>query len=376
MLHIPDIQPKSGSVKSRIYRYLYENKEFCTRQILAKQCRISLPTLFQNLSELMDEGLVRYSGQEKCTGGRKALGLEVSSDARFAMGVSALGNSLRIAAADLRLKELAYREIPFSGMFLPRQEAEGFRNAIESFLDENRLDRSRLLGIGVTIPGILTPDCSRIVMAPTLKLDDTPLDFLTRAIPYPIYLKNDASSSGYAEWYFRRESKNMAYLSLEDGVGGAVQLGGIPYEGDNSRSGEFGHICVEPGGLPCSCGKRGCLEAYCTARRITEGLGIHLNEFFAGLERHVPEYEALWFDMLRHLAAGINNIRMVLDCDIVIGGLLSEYLEGYLPVLKRYVMAGNPFEKDIGFLHLSTLRKHTAPLGAALPFIREFVYSI
>ena len=138
MLHIPDIKPKSGSVKSRLYRYLYENKEFCTRQILAKQCRISLPTLFQNLSELMDEGLVRYSGQEKCTGGRKALGLEVSSDARFAMGVSALGNSLRIAAADLRLKELAYREIPFSGMFLPRQEAEGFRTAIESFLAENR----------------------------------------------------------------------------------------------------------------------------------------------------------------------------------------------------------------------------------------------
>ena len=80
--------------------------------------------------------------------------------------------------------------------------------------------------------------------------------------------------------------------------------------------------------------------------------------------------------MLRHLAAGINIIRMILDCDIVIGGFLSEYLEPYLPVLKRYVLSGNPFEKDSGFVHLSILRKHTAPLGAALPLIREFVYSI
>ena len=376
MLHIPVIQTERGSARSRIYRYLYENKGFCSRQTLARKCKISLPTLYQNLSELMESGLVRYSGQEQATGGRKAQGLEMTPDARFAVGVSVLENSLRIVAADLRLNELAYQKIPFSALFLPRQEAAEFRNAVDSFLDENHLDRSRLLGIGVTIPGVLTPECDRIVLAPTLNLSDTPLDFLTKELPYPVFLKNDASSSGYAEWYSRSGSENMAYLSLENGVGGAVLIEGIPYEGDNSRSGELGHICVEQGGLLCSCGRRGCLEAYCTARRITNDLGVSLEDFFTGVDQHVPEYEALWFDMLRHLAIGINIIRMVLDCDVVIGGFLSEYLEPYLPALKRYVLSGNPFEKDSGFVHLSTLRKHTAPLGAALPFIREFVYSI
>ena len=42
--------------------------------------------------------------------------------------------------------------------------------------------------------------------------------------------------------------------------------------------------------------------------------------FFAGVERHVPEYETMWHDLLRHLAIGVNNIRMVLDCDVVLGG--------------------------------------------------------
>lgn len=100
-------------------------------------------------------------------------------------------------------------------------------------------------------------------------------------------------------------------------------------------------MCVEPGGLPCKCGKRGCLEAYCSPSRVSDDLGISLKEFFDGLERHVPEYETLWYDLLRHLAIGVNNIRMALDCDVVLGGFLTEFLPPYMPLLKEYVAAGN-----------------------------------
>ena len=67
---------------------------------------------------------------------------------------------------------------------------------------------------------------------------------------------------------------------------------------------------MEPDGLPCRCGKHGCLEAYCSPSRIGDELGVTVKEFFAGLEVHNPQYEALWDDMLRHLAVGIGNIRM------------------------------------------------------------------
>ena len=129
-------------------------------------------------------------------------------------------------------------------------------------------------------------------MAATLHLNDAPLDGLVEGIPYPVYVENDASSSGYAEWYVRGKPQNMAYLSLEGGVGGAVLIGGLPYGGNN------------------------------------------------------------------------------------IGGLLSEHLPPYMPTLERYVLSGNPFEKDASFVQLSRLRKHIAPLGAALHFIRDFVNGI
>ena len=375
MLFFP-AESQTPPVRSRIYRCLYESDEFCTKQELAQRCDISKPTLYQHLSALMDEGLVRYSGEEKSTGGRKAQGVEIVPDARFAVGISVTENRLRFAAADLRLRELAYVKLPFEPIAQAQLATKSIASALEDFLNERGLDRSRLLGVGVALPGIVSPDGERIEFSPTFHLRDLSIEGLSQAIPYRVHNANDASSSGHAEWFLHGGRQNMAYLSLENGVGGAVLIGGAPYDGDHRRSGEFGHICVEPGGLPCNCGKSGCLEAYCSARRISDDLGITLKEFFQSVERHDPERETLLFDVLRHLASGINSIHMALDCDVVLGGFLSEYLQPYLPVLKRYVLAGNSFEASADFVQLSTLRKHTAPLGAALHFVREFIENV
>ena len=64
--------------RSRIYRALYDAQDFCSRQTLAKECGLSLPTVHQYLTELFQAGLVRYSGEERATGGRKAQGIEIS----------------------------------------------------------------------------------------------------------------------------------------------------------------------------------------------------------------------------------------------------------------------------------------------------------
>ena len=368
--------PGSRSVRSRIYRALYETRDFCSRQQLAERCGISMPTLFQNLSELMDSGLVRSSGEERSTGGRRAQGLELVPNARIAVGISIMEAHIHLTALDLRMDELAFRVLPLRLASRLDEAAGLLADSLESFLDDYRLEREKLLGVGIALPGMLTHDRSRIFMAPPLGLRDVPLEVFTRDIPYPVHAENDASCSGHMEYFVRGGMRNMAYFSLENGVGGAVILGGRPYNGSNGRSGEFGHICVEPGGAPCRCGRRGCLEAYCTTRRIPEEFGVSLPEFFRGIEEHNPEYEALLYDMLRHLATAINAVRMSLDCGVVLGGLLTEYLPPYLPVLRRYVVSGNPFDRDGDFLRLSTLRRHIAPLGAALYFVRDFVNSV
>ena len=365
-----------SSVRSRIYHILYDSQSLVTRQTLAEKIGVSMPTLYQNLNELMEEGLVRDSGEELSTGGRKARGLDIVPDARFSVGIAVTEKSLRLVAANLRLQELAYRTVRFDVRACLDGTAPKIASHLEDFLNDFLLDRERLLGVGVTVPGLVSEDHQTLFLAPTLELQNVPLKELLGDIPWPVYVENDGSASGHAECYVRRSSWNMAYLSLENGVGGAVLVGGSPYIGDHSRSGEFGHICVEPGGLKCSCGKMGCLEPYCSPVRIEKNLGISTEEFFQGVADHQPECETLLYDMLRHLAIAVNSIRMTLDCDVVLGGFFSEYLTPYLQDLRRYVLAGNPFEENADFVQFSMLRRHITPLGAALHFIREFVENI
>ena len=364
------------TVKSKIYRTLYEAKGFCSRQPLAEVGGVSLPTLYRNLDELMEEGLVRLSGEEQSTGGRKAKGLAIVPDARFSVGVSVNEKTLRLVAADLRMQEIAYRLLPFDVHACLEGRAPKVAAELEDFLNSYQLDRDRLLGVCVTIPGLVSEDEGTVYFAPALGAQNFPLRELLGEIPYPLKVDNDASASGHGECFARRSRESMAYLSLENGVGGAVILGGAPYAGNHSRSGEFGHICVEPGGLRCACGKLGCLEAYCSQKRFERSFGVSIEDFFRGVSEHRPEYEDLLYDALRHMAVGINSIRMTLDCDVILGGSLSEYLLPYLPAIRRYVLAGNPFAENADFVQFSRLRHHITPLGAALYFIRDFVESV
>ena len=362
--------------RSSVYHYLYETRDFCTRQSLAKALDLSLPTIYQNLTELVDAGLVRYAGQSQSTGGRKASGLAIVPEARVAVGVAITEDRLRFSAADLRLNEIAYHKVTHTARFDMDELGVLVARELEHFLDKYHIERERLLGVCIALAGVTNPEGTLLLYAPTMHLRNVDLSGLTCRIPYPTYVENDANCSGYAEWFIRGDRENMAYLSLENGVGGAIITGGSVYGGENRRSAEFGHMCVEPGGLPCACGKWGCLEAYCSDWRIRNTLGVSLKEFFGGVEQGRPEYAALWKDFLFHLAVGASNIRMALDCNVVLGGFMSQFLDPYLPMLREFAAANDPFERRADYLQLGVLRSHAVPLGAALHFIQKFLDTV
>lgn len=364
---------RKRATRNSIYHYLYNSKEFCSRQILANELGLSLPTVYQNLSELMELGLVCITDEKLSTGGRRVEGLSIVEDARFAIGVSISDDALRISAADLRLNELAYKKVTMRHPENYIAYAQRLRTELDCFIDELEIDRGRLLGVGIAFPGIVSKDGMTLEYAPTLGLKNVSLKEFGSEIPYEIHIENDANCGGGTERFARDGKENIAYLSIEEGIGGAVFTNGMPYFGDNHRSGEFGHICVEPGGLRCSCGRQGCLEAYCSSRRISTDIGITLEEFFDGIQNRNVDYCMKWESYLYHLASGINNIRMVLDCDVVLGGFMTEYLADSMPRLGEYLAALNSFERSADYLHLSRQRKHAIPMGATLYFITKFL---
>ena len=143
--------------RNRVYRHLITLWEPVTKQELAFRLSMSLPTLSQNLNELAEMGLIDRSATTDSTGGRRPRLIAPLPNARFALGAELTGGDLRLVAVNLRQETVAYQKIilPFSNT---AEYGARLAELIEVFLDENHLDRDKLLGVGLTLPGIIGPE--------------------------------------------------------------------------------------------------------------------------------------------------------------------------------------------------------------------------
>ncbi len=372
------ITERRRQTRNKMYRYIYDAESPVSKQQIATSMGYSLPTVHQNIAELLEAGLIRPGEVQKSTGGRPAVGYIIDETVRCAVGIAVSATQLRFLATDVRQNELAYKTveiISYDGERLGEQLAL----ELERFFSENDLDREKVLGIGITFPGVIDQDKDVIVLSPTLRMKDISLSAVRKPIPYRVFIENDSTSGGAAEWLgltLKEREEDFVYLFLENGIGGAVFIGGKPYLGSEGRSGEFGHMCIVPDGRKCNCGKRGCLEAYCSAFRFTRDIGVSPEAFFEGLKAGNSDFLALWEENLSYLAIGINNLRMAFDCNVILGGYVSQYLEPYLPVLKEKAAVRNPFGSDAEYIKLGKYPTKAGMRGVAWHFMEEFINGI
>lgn len=361
--------------RNRVYRYLYETVKPVTKQDLAQALSMSLPTLTQNLNELLEQGLIDNSEIADSTGGRKPHIFSVVSSARFAIGAEISPRHVRIVAVDLGIRELAYSVVE-RHFQVGDEYARGLAEDIERFITEHNLNREKLLGIGVTLPGVISADQRTIESAPTLKVHLMAAKEIVHYIPYSVSLTNDANAGGFAEWRNRTDLASIAYVSLSRGVGGAILMNGVPYNGTSQRSGEFGHMCIHPGERECSCGKSGCLEAYCSTARLSDDLNITLEEFFNQVEAGDSKYCRIWESYLDDLSIGLLNIHTALDCDVVLGGSLTQYVGEHLSGLSGRLERQDPFWEGKNYVHICRYHGKSNSIGAALKFVDIFLGEI
>ena len=361
--------------RNRVFRYIYSSETPVSKQDVAQNLSLSLPTVGQNLRELLDTGLLELQGTFDSTGGRKPKAIGVTANFKYSVGIMLSNRHIHIACIDLRGHQVCDQAIfkPFTG---DEAYCRELGQTLEDFLTANHIDRERLLGVGIALPGIPNDERGVVELSPAVNARELNVELLKKHINYPCFIENDANAGGVAEWWNNSANSTMVYLSVQKGVGGAVLLDGVNYMGSHLHSGEFGHMCLVPGGRECRCGKRGCLEAYCSTARFSDDLGITREDFFAGLEAGNKEYQLLWDDYLDHLAIGIYNIHIVLDCDIVLGGVLAQFIEPYLDNLRRRVIDISSFDTDASYLRCSKYRKWTSCVGVALHFIADFLDTI
>jgi len=189
----------------------------------------------------------------------------------YTIGVDMGGTNLRVAAitTDGQLLEKITLGVKVA---MGRDYVIGeMCDAIHSLTDKYR-STGTFVGAGIGVPGII--DVPAGIMRKSANLPgwtDYPVrEVIEKRLQTHIYLDNDANVAALGEKWMGagRDVENMAMLTLGTGIGGAIILNGKIFYGMSGMAGEFGHITVEPQGVLCGCGNRGCSERYASASAV------------------------------------------------------------------------------------------------------------
>ena len=370
---ITNIEVKKKN-RNEVFRYICKQETVSNPEI-SYNMKISLPTATQITKELIAEGLLEEKGEFQSTGGRRAKAISAVVNARLAVGLDITKNHMTLVLTNIVGEILKYERIyqPYlSGEEYYRKVSE----RLEIFLKESGADKDKILGVGISFPGIIDLDKEMITYSHILGVEAVPLAAVSAFFSYPCFFINDANAGAYAEGFHREGAEHFFYLSLSNTVGGAIYNGNELIQGKNFRCGEVGHMTVVIDGESCYCGKRGCLDVYCAAWHLSDAADEKLEQFFSMLDQGEAEAVKIWDSYTDYLAIAVNNIHMVLDCDIVLGGYVGNYMGTHLQALWNKVAGRNTFGEKDPFVKACNYKVAAAALGAALKVIEDFVSQI
>lgn len=159
---------------------------------------------------------------------------------------------------------------------VPTVTGEGLADCIETLAETLVRNAgvvfSAIKGAGVGCPGLIDSSRGEVVFAGNMNLKNYPLQkLLQEKLSIPVKICNDANAAALGEARFGagKGYKDSVLITLGTGVGGGIVIGGKLFEGYKSAGAEIGHMVIEHGGAKCTCGRRGCFEAYCSARALT-----------------------------------------------------------------------------------------------------------
>lgn len=245
--------------------------------------------------------------------------------------------------------------------------------------------------IGIGIPGIADNATGVVIFCTNLGWHDIPLrEELRKYIDKPVFIDNDATVAGLAESLagVSRGAASSVFLTLGTGVGGGIILGGKPWTGAHGVASELGHLTLEIDGIPCTCGKDGCLERYCSATALIrmgrEAVRLHPDSAIlhtAGSEEAIdgkviidcaregdPTAQKVFDRYTKYLALAVNTVISFMDPEvIVLGGGISMagqfLLDAVLQKLPRYLMyKTRPYAR----IELAVLGNGAGIIGAAM----------
>jgi len=259
----------SREINRTIALNLVRARQPLSRADLARAMGVRRGAVSLIVNDLLKDGSIVEGATGHAVRGRKPTFLYIDSRRRAVVAVD-----IRVSQTSLMLADLVGR--PIGGIVTlpterdPKALVKTLAGRIKRLLaDHGEIDDCN--GIGVAVPGMVERPSMRVLHAPTLGWRNVDLrDMLARATGMPVEIENSGRVCAVAQLWSMHgadsPSGDFVFVSASDGLGVGVSFQREVLRGRHNLAGEFGHLLLSMDGPKCSCGSKGCWEAYVSNR--------------------------------------------------------------------------------------------------------------
>ena len=260
------------------------------------------------------------------------------------VGVNISSAETQIGIVNDQNQLLAVKKYPTE---IKRPAKEIIENAAENVLKllaENHIPLEQCEDIGVGVPGTIDRRKGAVIYSNNIRWENVQVaKIFTEVILCPVRIANDADCAAFGEMIAGagKDFSNIVMITLGNGVGGGIILNGEIFEGGTMGGSEIGHQVVKVHGRLCTCGRKGCLEAYISipallkAAEKAEGRVLTVDEIFKLAKAENAEIVEVLEQYILMLGQGIVNIVNIFRPQLVlIGGALSSYAQYFIEQLE------------------------------------------
>ena len=267
----------------------------------------------------------------------------------YRIGIDIGGTKIASGLVDENYRIVLKKSIPTKSQRPYEEIIRDMIGMVEALIAESGVPKEAIAGIGIGCAGTPDKEKGTILFSNNLGWYDVPLGTrLSETLHLPVSLDNDANAAALGEVLAgaAKGSKYALMITLGTGVGGGIILNGKVYDGVNHAGAEVGHTVIVSGGEPCTCGRKGCFEAYASttalirmaakaAKEHPESLLSHyLSEngslngllIFEAVHRQDETAQKVLADYLFYVGEGVVNLVNIFQPEMVVigGGICAQ----------------------------------------------------
>ncbi len=367
-----------------------------SRAELSKLTGLSPTAIGSIVSELLEIGYISETGIGESKGGRRPVLIELKPESLYTIGIDMDINYISFILMDTTSRIIEEKTLAMPKTMIFENVMKVIQKEIKRILKDHSIALERLLGIGMSVPGMVDSLEGKVIFAPNMGWENVDIRGQFPELKgVNVYVENEAMASAISEnWIGTCQGiSNFVCVNIKSGIGSGIFIDGKPYRGSSGITGEVGHMVVDSNGSKCRCGNYGCLETIASTTHMVEqakrlvksGIASKLNDV-----EDVEEIDAksiidcardgdevarnILLEAARFLGLAVSSIVNILSPQkIVLGKDFVNYSDIVLDSLKEIVMckALKQTSKDIEIIE-SKLGERASVLGSAIIPLKVF----